>query len=85
MLSPIDTMEVRDTSYGDFACAVVAHIAHSTPQRCIRSVIYPKGLKKATVTDGPTVKGGRITAPDGPGVGTVPMLDVIGNPIAVYE
>ena len=78
-------MEIQDSSYSDLACAVVAHIGHSTPERCIRSVIYPKGLKKATVIDGPTVKGGRITAPDGPGIGAVPMLDVIGDSIAVYE
>ena len=60
-------------------------MGHSTPQRCIRSVIYPKGLKKATVIGGPTVSGGRITAPDGPGIGTVPMLDDVGAPIATYE
>ena len=78
-------MEIQDSSYSDLACAVVAHMGHSTPKRCIRSVIYPKGLKKATVIDGPTVAGGRITAPDGPGIGAVPKLDVIGDPIAVYE
>ena len=33
--------------------------------------------------DGSTVMGGRITAPDGPGIGAVPMLDVIGGPIAI--
>ena len=41
--------------------------------------------EKATVIDGPTVMGGRIAAPDGPGIGAVPMLDVIGSPIAIYE
>ena len=34
--------------------------------------------------DGPTVMGERVTAPDGPGIGTVLMLDVIGGPIAIY-
>ena len=52
-----------------------------TPQR---SFLRPKGLRKATVTDGSTVAGGRITAPDGPGIGTVPILEVIGDPTAVY-
>ena len=77
-------MEIQDSSYSDLACAVVAHMGHSTPKRCIRSAIYPKGLKKATVIDGPTVTGGRITAPDGPGIGPVPKLDAIGSPIAIY-
>ena len=78
-------MEIQDSSYSDLACAVVAHMGHSTPERFIRSVIYPKGLKKATVIGGPTVMRGRITAPEGPGIGAVPMLDAIGAPIAIYE
>ena len=78
-------MEIQDSSYSELACAVVAHMGHSTPERCIRSVINPKGLKKDTVTNPPVVADGRMFAPEGPGVGSVPMLDVIGDPIAVYE
>ena len=78
-------MEIQDSSYSELACAVVAHMGHSTPERCIRSVIYPKGLKTATVTNPPIIEGGRMTAPDGPGVGAIPVLDSIGDPIAVYE
>lgn len=78
-------MEIQDSSYSELACAVVAHLGHSTPERCIRSVIYPKGLKTATVTNPTTIVGGRMVAPDGPGIGAVPVLDVIGDPIAVHE
>ena len=78
-------MEIQDSSYSEIACAVVAHMGHSTPQRCIRSVIYPKGLKKETVTNPPKIVEGRMLAPDGPGIGTRPILDVIGAPLAVYE
>ena len=78
-------MEIQDSSYSELACAVVAHMGHSTPERCIRSVIYPKGLKRATVTNPPSVAGGRMIAPDGPGIGAIPMPDVIGDPISVYE
>ena len=78
-------MEIQDSSYSELACAVVAHMGHSTPERCIRSVINPMGLQKDTVTNPPAVKDGRIYAPDGPGIGAVPMLDVIGEPIAVYD
>lgn len=46
-------MEIQDSSYSELASAVVAHMGHSTPERCIRSVIYPKGLKKTTVTNPP--------------------------------
>ena len=78
-------MEIQDSSYSDLACAVIAHMGHSTPNRCIRSVIYPKGLKRATLTNAPTIADGRIIAPEGPGIGAVPMPDAIGEPIAVYE
>ncbi|MDE0097791.1 MAG: mandelate racemase/muconate lactonizing enzyme family protein [Gemmatimonadota bacterium] len=78
-------LEIQDSSYSELASAVVAHMGHSTPGRCIRSVIYPKGLKKATVINPPTIVNGRMFAPDAPGLGSVPMLDVIGDPIAVYN
>ena len=78
-------MEIQDSSYSELACAVVAHMGHSTPERCIRSVIYPKGLKKETVTNAPVIEDGCMIAPEGPGIGTVPMLDVLGDPIAVFE
>ena len=78
-------MEIQDSSYSELACAVVAHMGHSTPERCIRSVIYPKGLGKETVVNPPVIESGRMLAPEGPGIGTVPMLEVIGDPIAVFE
>ena len=77
-------MEIQDSSYSEIACAVVAHMGHSTPQRCIRSVIYPKVLQKITVTNAPTITEGRMIAPDEPGIGAVPVPDMIGEPIAVY-
>ena len=76
-------MEIQDSSYSDLASAVVAHMGHSTPKRCIHSAIYPKGLKKATIIEGPAATDGRITAPDGPGIGPVRKLDAIGSPIAI--
>ena len=78
-------MEIQDSSYSEIACAVVAHMGHSTPERCIRSVIYPKGLLKETVTNPPVVVNGRMTAPQGAGIGTVPIMDAIGEPVAVFE
>ena len=78
-------LEIQDSSYSELACAVVAHMGHSTPERCIRSVINPKGLKKDTVKHPPVVKNGRIFAPEGPGVGSLPMLEVLGEPCAIYE
>ena len=81
---PPEPGEALEASYSEIACAVVAHMGHSTPERCIRSVIYPKGLQKVTVTNAPTITEGRMIAPDEPGIGAVPVLEMIGEPIAVY-
>jgi len=78
-------MEIQDSSYSEVACAVVAHMGHSTPQRAIRSVIYPKGLKKVTIRNAPRIERGRMIAPDSPGLGFEVIADAIGKPIAVYE
>ena len=78
-------MEIQDSSFGDLACAVITHMGHSTPQRRIRSLIHPKGLERATMSNAPTVAGGCIVVPDGPGNGVVRMPDAIGESIAVDE
>lgn len=78
-------MEIQDSSYSEIACSVVAHMGHSTPGRAIRSVINAKGLLKESVANAAVVENGRVRAPDLPGIGTTPLMDVIGEPIAVYE
>ena len=78
-------MEIQDSSYSEIACSVVAHMGHSTPDRAIRSVINAKGLLKETVQNAAVVENGRVRAPDLPGIGTTPLMHVIGEPIAVFE
>lgn len=78
-------MELQDSSYSELSCAVSAHMAHATPAKCIMSTQYPKGLKLCKIDNPPIVKNGRVYAPEGPGIGSTPKLDVIGDPIAVYE
>ncbi len=77
-------MEIQDSSYSELACSVVAHMAHSTPNRAIRSAINAKGLLKETVANAAVVENGRVRASDLPGLGTAPLTDVIGDPIAIY-
>ena len=77
-------MEIQDSSYSEIACSVVAHMGHSTPKDCIRSVIYPKGLKLETVTNAPKIIDGRMIASEGPGIGARPIMKTLGEPIEVY-
>lgn len=78
-------MDIQDCSYSELACTVTAHFGHSTPERCLTSVLVPKGLKRTTVAGAPVVKNCRVKVHDEPGIGAKPILDVIGAPIAVYE
>ena len=78
-------LELQDSSWSELACAVVAHMGHSTPTRCVRSCLYPKGLERTIVENGPQLINGRVRAPDGPGGGARPIEEEIGAPIAVYE
>lgn len=77
-------MELQDSSWSELSCAVIAHMAHATPERALRSVLTPRDLRKTTVTNPLTVTDGRVRAPDGPGIGAVPIHEAIGAPIAVY-
>ena len=78
-------IHIQDCSYSELACTVVAHLGHSTPEHCLRSVLIPKGLKRVTVSDTPKLENYRVRMHDAPGIGAKPILAEIGAPIAVYE
>lgn len=78
-------MEIQDSAWSELACTVIAHFAHSTPKRAYLSALAPIGIKLKTIVGGPTYENGRVRAPDAPGLGATPMLDIIGDPIAVYD
>ena len=78
-------MELQDDSYSELSCAASAHLAHATPGRCIMSTQYPKGLAFSKLNGAPQVVDGRVRAPELPGLGATPKLEVLGEPIAVYD
>lgn len=78
-------MEIQDSSWSELACAVIAHFGHATPSRCIRSVMPPKGLRLHKMHNPVTIDNGAMLAPDGPGIGSRPILGRLGDPIAIYE
>ncbi|MEM7426614.1 MAG: mandelate racemase/muconate lactonizing enzyme family protein [Pseudomonadota bacterium] len=77
-------MEIQDSSWSELACTVLAHFGHSTPSRCIRSVMPPKGLKLEKMDNPLRVEDGAMLAPAGSGIASSPVLEKIGNPVAVY-
>jgi len=78
-------MEIQDSSWSELACAAIAHMAHSTPSRVMMSTFPPMGMKLLKV-DNPVIAGDRfMKAPDSPGIGARPKLDILGDPIAVFS
>ena len=76
------TMSVQDTVGSDIAFAAVLHLAQTLPERFLRCVLDVRdmvSLKTAHI-DASISEGGLI-APDTPGLGIKPIMDVIGDPL----
>ncbi len=80
------SVSVQDTGGADIAAAAMAHLAQSTPTRIFRGAWDPRELAGVSNADGgPMAADGTIAVSDAPGLGVTPKLDVLGEPIAVYD
>ncbi len=75
----------EDTWGGEIATATLAHFAISTPEEfLVNTTDLHNYSTRSTGMPGPHVEGGRLFAPDTPGLGTSPNFDNLGEPIAVH-
>jgi len=75
-------MTIEDTWGGDIVTAAIAHLARSTPDEFLFSATDFNSYGTVDIAAGaPRRSGGRMTAPDCPGLGVEPLLDVLGNPV----
>jgi len=75
-------MNVEDTWGSDIATAAISHLAHSTPPRyLLMSTDFNSYLTKDTAHNAPKRVEGRMRAPEGPGLGIEPMMEVLGKPL----
>ena len=75
-------MNVEDTWGSDIATAAISHLAHSTPPRyLLMSTDFNSYLTKDTADGAPRRVKGCMRAPDGPGLGIQPKMEVLGSPI----
>lgn len=75
-------MNVEDTWGSDIATAAISHLAHSTPPHyLLMSTDFNSYVTKDTAKDAPKRVQGRMRAPDGPGLGIQPIMDVLGEPL----
>jgi L-alanine-DL-glutamate epimerase-like enolase superfamily enzyme len=75
-------MTIEDTACTDITACAVAHLAQSTPPH-LRMSVTTANIKTAfrTATEGAVPADGKTRAPDAPGLGMEPIMDVLGAPL----
>ena len=75
-------MTIEDSWGGDIVTATIAHLARSTPEDLLFSATdFNSYGTKEIATGAPKREGGRMAAPDRPGLGVEPLFDVLGDPV----
>lgn len=79
------TMSVQDTVGSEISFAAVVHLGQTVPRNLLRCVLDVRGMvSTATGTiDAPIINAG-VAAPNEPGLGVTPNLDVLGDPVTTY-
>lgn len=77
-------LRIEDTVGAEFVRAAVAHLAATVPPKMLLAA-YPHPASVVLGQDETALRDGYVGAGDGPGLGVVPDLDVLGEPIAVYR
>ena len=77
---------IQDTTGSDIAFAAVLHLAQMTPRNILRCALDTRSMVSMTTAafDAPIKKGGAI-APNVAGLGVTPDMNIMGDPIAIYE
>lgn len=75
---------IMDTGGGAMSDTMVAHLAQSTPEASRIAAWDCASMVSVVSAHGAAAIDGHITAPDVPGLGSTPVMDVLGDPVAVY-
>jgi L-alanine-DL-glutamate epimerase-like enolase superfamily enzyme len=75
-------MTIEDSWGGDIVTAAIAHLAHSTPTELLFTTTDFNSYVTVSIAEGaPQRKNGRMSASAAPGLGLIPKMDVLGNPV----
>jgi L-alanine-DL-glutamate epimerase-like enolase superfamily enzyme len=78
-------MTIEDTWGGDIITTAIAHLAHSTPPEFLFTSTDFNSYVTTSIAEGAACReNGRMAAPDRPGLGITPRMDVLGKPTAEY-
>ncbi len=79
-------MNIEDTGGTTLQATAAVHLAQSTPEPFRRATwMCVEHLTRDPVAGGARNDGGWTTAPDTPGLGAVPDVSALGDPVARYE
>lgn len=75
-------MTLEDSWGGDIITAAISHLAHSTPSEFrFTSTDFNSYVTRSIADGAPQRVNGRMTASSEPGLGIIPRMDVLGDPI----
>ena len=75
-------MTIEDAWGGDIVTAAIAHLAHSTPPELLFTATdFNSYVTLSTAEHAPQRSNGRMAAPNRPGLGIEPRMDVLGSPL----
>ena len=83
------SLSVQDTVGSDIAFAAIAHLGQTIPAHLLRCILDTRDMVTITTADA-TDKGafkrhdGWVTAPETPGLGIEPRMEVLGEPVMTY-
>ncbi|KAJ4256034.1 hypothetical protein NW762_009108 [Fusarium torreyae] len=78
-------ISVQETCGSDIGFAPLVDLSQTIPDHSFRCVLASRDMLTVRTADGAyDVVDGYITAPTAPGLGIVPRLDVLGEPVASY-
>ena len=76
---------IMDTGGGTMSDTMTAHLAQSTPRDALIGTWDCASMLTVASAQGALAVDGHISAPEGPGLGATPIMDVLGEPVAVYR
>lgn len=75
-------LTIEDTWGGDIVTAAISHLAQSTPSNFLFSTTdFNSYVTQSIAENAPRRIEGRMSAPDEPGLGVFPRMDVLGKPV----
>ncbi|KAJ3538385.1 hypothetical protein NM208_g5932 [Fusarium decemcellulare] len=80
------TIVTQETYGSDIAFAAIIHLAQTIPERHLRPILESRAIHIPKTADSAyDVYEGFVKAPNAPGLGLTPRLDILGEPVASYQ